>query len=377
MAEMSEEHVWPRSLGGHLADDAFVIDVCDGCNSTCGLFVDAQFTKSWFVTNEMANDAFAYIDLDRGTPLPLIYMGEVRELNPSPHAVADLWLSHCRSPILHVHSNTGDKWVGYAGGNIQDRKANPGAAIFLNAADDERWVRLGLRSFLQKFEVERRMVYGVTFATEADTRTFGGPPDSTYQAIVDAYLGLDQPKRPTPCNISIRMDYDQRFMAKVALGLGFKHLGESFLDTTWASLLRQTLWAKTVAEQDRLRSIGSGGFDKSDEALHRVLKWDGGITIALLPAGPRLGLLFRVFGRSYSVIVSDDPGVWSRCGGLGHGLVWVIIPQREFSEGPIPMIDFVSHQQGHTAIPALAEAATWRVDPRTIRRSAERASDAT
>lgn len=350
-------------MGGRAAANTLSVSTCRDCNNTCGLFVDGQFARSWLITNHMAYDALKYVDLDLGTPLPLIYLGSVQKLDPYPYEHADLWLSMCRSRILHLHSHGGRKWLGQAGGNPIERKRHPGTAIFINAANDFPWARVGLRSFYEKFLRERRMTYGVQFSSEKDLTAFGSSPDAAHKPIVDRYLQLDIPDEPISFEIAARMDFDQRFIAKVALGIGFKYLGETFLCSPWADLLSETLWAKSAAEQERLRPIGIGMLDTSNQEVHRTIRWEGGVTLVLMPAGNFLTLQMSIFGQYFAVIVSDDPFVWKRRHDVEEGLAWVLIPQREFCEGPISFPRYLSHKLGHEQVPRLVEAASWRADP--------------
>lgn len=366
-AELTDEHVWPDMFGGRLAGRDFVIPVCKRCNSTCGLFVDGAFGKSFLTSARVGAASRQYLDLELGTPIPLAYMGRVQGLDPTPYTAAELWISPCSSRVLHVHDNVDDKFMAFAGGNPIRRRKQPGAAIFLNAADDERWARLGLRSFSKKFERAARFVQGIRLPdddadyVERFKAAFGGPCDDVHERIAVRYLEIDRPGQPVRLNVTIPLDFDQRFMAKVALGLGYKFLGEAYLASSWAKLLRETLWAKTLAAQERLRPVGFGEFGKKNEELARYLEWPGGIQISVMPVGRFLALYFNLYGAAYEVVISDDPYVWNRNAELGEGRAWVLIPQRDFCEGGIAISTLLAHRLGKGPSERLTEAEGWRV----------------
>lgn len=74
--EFSLEHVIPQCLGGSIAPNEFKTrDVCEKCNNDLGLFVDASFEKSWFVSQQLQANARALFEPSHPQALPLICMG--------------------------------------------------------------------------------------------------------------------------------------------------------------------------------------------------------------------------------------------------------------------------------------------------------------
>lgn len=70
------EHIIPQFLGGAYAPDCFKVrNVCGPCNNNLGLFVDAAFEKSWFVSNRLKLAAYALFDPNGAVGLPLVCMG--------------------------------------------------------------------------------------------------------------------------------------------------------------------------------------------------------------------------------------------------------------------------------------------------------------
>jgi hypothetical protein len=237
----------------------------------------------------------------------------------------------------------------------------------MNTCDDERWLRVGLRSFAQKFTDETRMVWGVNYPPATKQKyddTFGPWPDADHERIVERYVECEGPDRKPTLKISVYLDFEHRFMAKVALGMGLKLLGDDYLDSPWAKHLRDTLWAQGV-EQEKLAPVGAGALGGSPPRT--PVTWPGGIAIGLVEVFDRLVLLFDVYGASYSVVVSDEPERWRNDTRVRDGLVWVLIPQREFIVGPLSLGEFACHVGGARPIPALMQAETWRLSSEAIR----------
>ena len=362
-SKATEEHIWPDSLGGELAGDTLITKACSTCNSRCGLYVDGAFLRSWLVKNDVAQAARQFLDLDAGTPMPLLYMGVLDGFDPSPYTTAELWLAPCRGRVLHLHSHADEKFLGQAGGNPIERKRNRGTAIFFNGTKDERWARVDLRSFHKAFKKERRFVYGVEFSSASDVDAFGSTPDAEHSDVASRFVALD----PGPFNFKLAadLDFDERFLAKLGLGLGAKYLGDSYITSARAGVLRTTLWPGSREAQAQLPRIGWGMLD--DAAGRRVarVKWPGGITIALMSVGEMVVATVDVFGRGITVLVSDEPALWSDRADIVDGLVWVLVPQVSLGVGPLRLLDFMGHTAGHAEVEGLVNIERLRRTPPT------------
>lgn len=215
------------------------------------------------------------------------------------------------------------------------------------------------------------MVWGVDVRSnemkqrEGFVAAYGPPPDALHEQIVQRYMAIDTPEQPVRFSTTMSPYFDIRFMAKIGLGVGYKTLGEGFLHSLWAATLRKALWAKPSV-QERLPRLGLRMFE-ADEQLDHLLGWPGGVLLSLMPLRTHLVFAFNVYGAAYKVIVAKDSSLWSRVADLGEGLVWILIPQRDFFEGPIPLATFIAHAHGALGLPRLREAESWRIDPRALR----------
>src|SRR5262249_12097626 len=157
--------------------------------------------------------------------------------------------------------------------------------------------------------------------------------------------------------VDVRVDYSHRFLAKLALGLGFTLLGMPFLNSPYAQQLRRALREGDFRKRGEI-AVRKTGFDsRANDVLSRVLYLRGAWVLAFLPSTNDLSLaICTPTGRTATVVVSDDPAIWRDAATVEfqYGLVFVIQPQQQFFEGPIPLPQFREHQVGGVSITRLA-----------------------
>ncbi len=367
--EFSVEHVLPQAMGGNISTELEIDHVCRPCNNHCGLFIDAPFLKSWFVKTALASEALSYADPLNITALPLTYMGQLKGLKSiAENYVCEFWLSPCGGRILHIHNNYNERHYGYAGGFPLARRKNPGRAIYLNVSTEQWWVKTGLESFKKYFDKESRFISHVKCDNQNYLTTFGTVPSSDEEKIIEEYLSNSNGANDyISLSASIQTDFDQRFLAKLALGLGYRCFGERYLKTRHITTLRS--WVKEGDPQKRnsLPSISTSYFD-SDLKICRLLSWKGGIILTLQGVGSLLILNFLAFGKVMHTIVSDDPGLWNLDEKFrnGDGICYLIIPQRSYFWGPHSLSKYIAHKNGIALVPSLSQAESWRIDPASL-----------
>ncbi|MGD9852340.1 MAG: HNH endonuclease [Nitrospirales bacterium] len=367
--EFSEEHILPQALGGNISTELEINQVCQQCNHKCGLFIDGPFLKSWFVKTGEMSEALCYVEPPKVIALPLTYMGHLKGLKSiQENYVCEFWLAPCGGRILHIHTNHNERYYGYAGGFPIARRKNPGRAIFLNVSTEQWWVRTGLESFKTYFEEETRFVSHIKFDDQNYFATIGSKPGTDELKIIEEYLSNSNGSNGyISLSVSVQTDFDQRFRAKLALGLGYRCFGEKYLKTNHVSILRSWLKEKDTAKRQNLPCVSTSYFD-SDPEINRHLAWKGGILLALQPVDSRLILNFFAFGKVMHTVVSDDPELWESDEQFlnGGGICYLIIPQRNFFWGPQSFNTYITHRFGIALNPSLKQAESWRIDPASL-----------
>ena len=103
--EFSQEHILPRAIGGVLLpQNPFTTnEVCERCNSISGFFIDAPFTKSWFLNNYRSSNVTKFATITPHTILPLVYFGVMEDLKYEDR-ICECYLGPNGDRIFHFHN---------------------------------------------------------------------------------------------------------------------------------------------------------------------------------------------------------------------------------------------------------------------------------
>ena len=163
----------------------------------------------------------------------------------------------------------------------------------------------------------------------------------------------------------MRLDYSHRFLGKLALGFGFRLLGEPFLASPYSQDLRRAMWERDFRQREKLNVRGTD-FSSSElrESLGRVVLIRGAWVLLVQPSASDFALaICTPTGRAGTIVVSDDPAIWRGAASsqVRDGAVFVIQPEQRFFEGPIALAQFLAHQAGSISIARLADLEGKRV----------------
>ncbi|ARK76842.1 hypothetical protein BOC39_25640 [Burkholderia pseudomallei] len=363
IAEFSLEHIFPDSLGGSLCSDLFKTRrVCQRCNNLSGLFIDGPFIKSWFRNNHDAVASRDYLTLDsQDSTLPLIYMGEIRAISTTDE-VCESWLGPCGEHVYHFRQRDDERFATYLGGDPIARQKDTGRAYLALTVTHPWWISLALRSFKAHFRRARRYALNFSITDDPKDSPFVRAPDAQAQIDIDKIQSLGN--GPRDVNMSIGVNPEARFMAKVARAVGYNLFGDQFLTTAYAAHLKDAMWEQDLERANAIPIYGTGFLGVPADSAGNLLSWRGAYTIAIMPSKDKLGLhLFTPAGRSAHIAVSDDPGLWRETTTLHAGQVYVVAPQAKKFVGPIPLLEYAAHLTGSWKQPALLELEACRLDP--------------
>ncbi len=171
--------------------------------------------------------------------------------------------------------------------------------------------------------------------------------------------------------VVINIGFEQRFMAKMALGLGSTVLGSPFLNTSYAASLRKLMWERDQTERAKIGVFGSGFLKAETDSTAEFVGWRGAYTIRLhapSAAGRLVLSLHFPSSRVMHIVVSDDPSLWSSpdLADLRDGRLYLVLPQLGEVLGPLPMPHYVSHRLGNIQLPQLQALEQKRIDPSTL-----------
>lgn len=361
-SEFSLEHILPEALGGNLCGDIFITTrVCQSCNSTCGLWVDGPFVKNWFSLSLKIVDALKYIDWGKDTILPLMCMGILDGFVAPNGDICDQWVGPCGDAIFHFHKKSDDRYSSFIGGNPIDLKTYPGSAYLFAATNNQAWLQIVVSSFKSHFHNARRISGNVEISDDKKRYAYFHEPNEAERELILQLTKTDF--KQYKCKHSIQEGFEERFLAKMALGVGFNLFGSEYLKTKYAQALREALWEKDLNKRPETGVRYMGFFEEPDTVSKKTIPWDGGHTIVFMGAGNFFVMTIVFFaGRMLRVVVSDAPSLWAKNTKIANGIVYLLIPQRGKFVGPIDLMNYMSHQLGHERIPELCEIESLKVD---------------
>lgn len=368
--EFSLEHIFPEALGGKLLPDLFKTrDVCERCNNIAGLYVDGAFIKSWFRTNDDALASQSYLDLKSQTSIyPLSYMGVLTDVALDADDICETWLGPCGVHYYHVHKADEPKWNAYTGGNPIARKADPGRAYIRLTTLQPDWVLLAFRSFMAYFPNARRYTPDGEVSMGPGVPEFVHAMDASAKAVAEKILAVPDSKL---IGVTLDIAFEQRFMAKFALGIGYKIFGSTFLDTPYGKALRGAFREADLEKRAAYGLRGAGFLKAQDDSSAEFMGWKGAYTVRMQVIGQELVLsLHFPSSRAIHLVVSNEPSLWSSCSSdfaaYREGVVYIVVPQLGECAGPIPMGQYVAHRLGGIHVPALDALEGKLIDPATL-----------
>ncbi len=340
--ELSQEHVIPRAIGGNLNPvNPFSLDnVCRRCNSLCGTYIDGPFIKSWVTQNYRTETILKYADITKDPILPLRYMGPCEDIEFKDN-VCELWLGPTGDTIYHFHKPYPEEpdvapMVGVPIFANRD-KIDPGFAFLFIRSNNPVWHKTIVYSFVTQFK------NSVLYLGNGPTPK-GGRFSDIPMELQELYMLLQRMSGQThKASVKIGIHYGDRFLAKVALGVGALILNQDFLSSDSAQQLRRFMWTKDAEERNKLPIRGTGFFGAIDDGLKQILNWPGGHIITLIRTGKTLNLYASFYETQSAVIrVSSDIKHWD--GVVNEGLVFVIAPGLQRFVGPKNIATYIAHK---------------------------------
>lgn len=338
---MNQEHALPRSLGGNLEPtNPFSIRAHTKCNRTLGKYVDAPFTRSFPLHNARTLAGYKLVDPSCKPVLPLLYLG-------TSHAWADesitcdLWLGPAGDVIYHLHKPypTGPTFVGRPSW-LGDDAADPGVVFVGIVASNPVWHPIIIDSV--KYAFEGSKLHILNAAPEGHTPPYP-PVAPEHQRLVDWISSFTTTKRDV--RSSLDLDLGDRFIVKLALGVGTALIGDDFVRSTNAALLRTALWTQKTSEwPDEI--LGTAILQKTDPKFVELMNWNGCHNILVATSGDILGLTMNLYGKfCASMMISRDRAVWGPAMST-DSMLWLIAPGLRSFAGPMTLLEYAGVVNG-------------------------------
>jgi hypothetical protein len=294
-------------------------------------------------------------------------MGFDTELPLAEGMVCERWLGSAGDHIYHIHEKDDDRWAVFAGGDFIRRRVDPGRVYVAITSSHVYWAKTTLASVAAYFPSAKRR--SLTTFIGMDTPGFLRPDEqlASEEAVEIEFIYA----RPNLQNqhIALQIDFADRFLAKLSIGLAHTILGPAASASPYADNLRSLLWSRDAAGRESLGVKGSGYWQDQDEVASQGLSWPGAwsITLVAMPDGFALNVC-TPGGRTMTMSASDDPSLWPPhvIPTFGQGVVYLVVPQRARAFGPIPFLRFMAHKSRSWPHPDLAALEEMRIDPAAL-----------
>ena len=290
------EHAIPKSLGGAHAPDQFKLrNACRKCNNDLGAYVDASFAKSWFVTNSLAMAARKLYDGASAVPLPLTCIGptNISGIQMPKGYLSESWIGPSGEYMVWLRPED-ETLYWYVGGNPRHR-SEPSTVYWFPTSDDPQRLRIGFQSLEYAFKSRRqaRKVMGVPCH---------GFPGNGYPPGFDVPNGTDvaniaairAPAERFRGRTSFNLEFDYRFISKLALGVGYSLFGEAFASSDHAKELQKGCWPKN---QKEIGVRGVPTFGPTISMVAQVASYPGAVVLTVM-----------LVGDSYALVLTIDEG---------------------------------------------------------------------
>ena len=322
--------LWPSALGGTSAPNPFLNgSLCATCRTLSAALVDGAFLKSWFMQAELARAAREFIDPSKPGPVPLTYLGQAADFPVKAGEICERWSAQSGEAVYFVCPDTDSGWAGYGRGDeLAAASYGPGRVILNLTSPSQYWSRSALASVAAHFpDATLCCVTDIAQLQHHAAQSGRLRPDEI------AYF-RSRGNSQKILNAGMKTDFSQRFLIKLALGLGESLFGEAFAATAQARKLRKNFWDPVP---------------RAPTMPGKALVWPGAWALTLAVRDGAFGLFVATpAGRAMSVAIAADEKLWAghAHGALPGGQCFIAIPQRQIFSGPWPLADCLAHRSG-------------------------------
>ncbi len=282
-SKFSLEHVIPQFLGGSQAPDTLKTrDVCKRCNNNLGLFVDAAFEKDYLVFNNLNAAAYAFFNPESPTSLPLHCMG-ASALCP-PHIknseICEYWIGPLGEQVFWIRPNDNSMYW-YSGGNPRSVKNQKSRAYFMFSERSLKKPIISWLCFKDAFAGKPVKKIMCTVVSGENPMSIGfSEPDSIDLERITYFSKEASNSKEQKNHLSLNTSYDQRFLAKLAIGVAHCIFGENVKSTQYMDELHKGLWFRDGDPIPRV--FGSSALSDKNETVKEICGIQHGVTIAVL-----------------------------------------------------------------------------------------------
>ena len=260
-SEFTKEHLIPEPLGGHFVPDLIIGNVCKTCNNNFGLFVDAEFTSNYVIAQKLQLAELALFDKENPSAVSLICMGNSLLSPPQmqDNEICEHWTGPLGEIIYWVRPKD-ERLSGYAGGNPRTTKDQKSRAYFHFSERTIKYPKITWLAFKNAFKKRSTVKKILNCVINIDPKTIGfTDPDDLDQLRMKFFSDEHSANSIRQVQYPFNPNVGYRFLAKLAIGIGYSLFGEKVLETSYAKELYRALQCR---DGDNIPLI-HGFFDSS------------------------------------------------------------------------------------------------------------------
>ena len=359
-SEFNLEHTIPQFLGGAFAPDKYKIrDACSKCNSNLGLFVDASFEKSWLVSNRLRDAAYTSFDPNADIGLPLLCLG-TSDLTPpgiGASETCEAWLGPLGERVFWIRPKD-DRLYWYMGGNPRTTKDSESRAYYTFSERSQSDPRLPWKAFRDSFAGRPVKKIMCTVVGGANPANIGfSLPDSLDSDRIKYFLDALEANNTESIRLAVNTKFDHRFLAKLAIGVGFSLFGRAAIDSSCGDILFRALWQRDGDEPPELQGVTP----LTQQGDHQFLQLSGdknAVTVLIMPSPAGVAINLNIGAAlHWTVKCADSSSITPESlTEIQGGVVITLYRQLQWGS-EMTLMDYVAHKSGALVNPQLAAIA--------------------
>lgn len=352
--------LWPRLLGGEHAPALFRTNAfCATCARLGDDSIDSVFLKNWSMQSQQVRSALSFLDRDTPLAAPLTYLGVAADYQSDDDSFCERWAGLAGEQIFHVHRHREAAWAGRVGADALPSAVDAGAVTLRLADASAYWSQVANLSVAAYFPHARRFIINANqnvSSSQSGSIAF----DSLFAPRQQEWFRAAHHGRLT-LHSDLAQRGPQRFLNKLALSLGRRLFGPSFMRTSHARQLRRNFWSASPHVQSGHLAEGLESASVAWGCSSAQLGFSGAWTLVLGALGKEYGLcLITPAGQALHIVIADDPAQWA---GAEAVTAYVAVPTRQIFIGPMPLQVLARHQAGLESEPQLARLDAMRLAP--------------
>ena len=307
--DMTLEHTIPQFLGGAYASSIFHSnDACSRCNSNLGLFVDASFASNSLINGWLQLNGIDLYDPKSEEGIVPICMGclddDVLPPGLQKTEVCELYIGALGETVHWIRPDY-QKFFGYVGGDPIKARRIPTRAYFAASINTNKNPRITWNMFRDSFDKKKVTKISCTVFEGHDLKKIGfSDPDPLDCSRIDFFR--HHINQENHVNMAINIQFDRRFMCKLAYGICYALFGEEVCNLEWGKQVIQAIRSSSPIDVSIHGSSIFTDFPQKSTLLE-IIGHELAVSIALLPIDSGVVVALTI-GKNFHAAIRCDVG---------------------------------------------------------------------